>query len=399
MKLTKLLCAAVLALSTVASAEPTKIVIWHAYRGAERAAFEKVVAEYNKANAGKIQADTLAVPPDALPDKITLAVPRGKGPDVFIFAQDRLGGWVEATNTVEPIDFYLDDATKARALPLMFDAMTYHGTTYGLPLNYKVITMIYNKKLVSTPPKTTGELVKLAKKITDGQRFGLVYAYNDFYYHQILLNGFGGAVFASGAKPTLDAPANVKSFDLLLSWIDAGIVPKEPSTALITSLFNGGKAGIVFSGPWFLGEISQGIDFGLAPLPKIDEAKGNPMRPWATIEGVFVTAPSKNKEAAYDFAKYLTDTPAAKVMALEGRQCPSNKAVYDDPKVASDWIIKAFRQQFETAIPMANLAEMSVMWNPATIAIGSIVNRSVTPQAALESAQAKVVKDVAALRK
>ena len=43
-----------------------------------------------------------------------------------------------------------------------------------------------------------------------------------------------------------------------------GILPAEPSTALITSLFNGGKAAMVFSGPWFLGEIAKGVDYGLA---------------------------------------------------------------------------------------------------------------------------------------
>ena len=96
------------------------------------------------------------MPYDAFADKITAAVPRGKGPDVFIYAQDRLGGWVEAGNTVEPIDFFLDDADQGRASsPPPCEAMTYQGNTYGLPLNYKVITLIYNKKLVQTPPKTS----------------------------------------------------------------------------------------------------------------------------------------------------------------------------------------------------------------------------------------------------
>ena len=57
------------------------------------------------------------------------------------------------------------------------------------------------------------------------------------------------------------------------------------------------------------------------------------MRPWMTVEGVYIAAPSKNKDAAYDFVKYVTDRRRAKVMALEGRQTPANKAVYDDPKV------------------------------------------------------------------
>ncbi len=93
-----------------------EIVVWHGYRGGEKAAFEKVVDNFNKANAGKIKVTTLAVPYDAFADKITAAVPRGKGPDVFIFAQDRLGGWVAAGNTVEPLDFFLDAPTKGRYL-------------------------------------------------------------------------------------------------------------------------------------------------------------------------------------------------------------------------------------------------------------------------------------------
>ena len=131
-----------------------EIVVWHGYRGGEKAAFEKVVDNFNKANAGKIKASTLAVPYDAFADKITAAVPRGKGPDVFIFAQDRLGGWIVAGNTVEPLDFFLDAATKGRYLKATMDAMTYQGNVYGLPLNFKVITLIYNKKLISTPPRT-----------------------------------------------------------------------------------------------------------------------------------------------------------------------------------------------------------------------------------------------------
>lgn len=401
--LAKLLCLSVLIALPASAAEAKKLVVWHAYRAEEKAALEKVVAAYNKANAAKgIQVETLAVPYDAFADKISAAVPRGKGPDIFIYAQDRLGGWIEAGNTVEPIDFFLDDETKARFLPTTMEAMVYRGTTYGLPLNYKVLTMIFNKKLVAKPPRTTGELVKLSKKLTDaaGGRFGLAYNYGDFYYHSALLNGFGGKVFEKGSTPVLNAPENVKSLELLMKWArQDNILPKEPSVAVITSLFNAGKAGIVFSGPWFLGEISKNIDYGLAPLPTIDEAGGKPMRPWITVEGVFVAAPSKNKDAAYDFAKYLTDLPAAKVLGLEGRQSPANKKVYDDPKVAADPVLKAFRQQVEVSVPMPNVPEMSMMWSPATNAMNAITKGSTSPKAALDNAQRALAKDVASLRK
>lgn len=389
--------ALVLAAPAVAQKE---IVVWHGYRGGEKAAFEKVIANFNQAQAGKIKVSTLAVPYDAFADKITAAVPRGKGPDLFIYAQDRLGGWIAAGNTVEPIDFYLDPQVKGRYLKATLDAMTYQGNIYGLPLNFKVITLIYNKKLVQTPPKTTGELAALAKKLTNApsNRFGLVYWYANFYYHAGLMNGFGGSVFAQGTKAAINSAPNVASLQLLVKWVDQGFMPPDPSTALVTSLFNEGKAAMVFSGPWFLGEI-KGIEYGLAPLPTIDEAGGKPMRPWITVEGVYVAAPSKNKEAAFELAKYLTDLPAGKVMALEGRQTPANKEVYADAQVAADPILKAFRQQVDVGVPMPNFPEMSMIWSPATTAMDTVVKKVATPKAALDVAQKEITERIASLLK
>ncbi len=260
--------------------------------------------------------------------------------------------------------------------------------------------MIYNKKLVTTPPKTTEELVATAKKLTDPKtgKFGLVYSYADFYYHAALMNGFGGGVF-KGRTPTLNAPENIKSLDLLMKWLDVDkIMPKEPSTALVTSLFNEGKGAIVFSGPWFIGEISKNIDYGLALLPTLNEAGGKPMTPWITVEGLYIAAPSKNKEAAYDFLKYATDVPAAHIMAIEGRQTPANKGAYSDPKIANDPILKAFRAQVDRAAPMPNLPEMTMVWSPATTAMNTIVKKAASPKAALDVAQKAVEQDIAKLR-
>ncbi|HKA88602.1 MAG TPA: extracellular solute-binding protein [Haliangiales bacterium] len=393
-----LLVACALGASSAAAGE---LVVWHSYRAEERAAIEKVVAAYNKDHPGTT-VTTLAVPFDAIADKISAAVPRGKGPDIFIYAQDRLGGWIEAGNTIEPIDFFLDDATKARYLPTTMAAMTYRGQTWGLPLNYKVITLIYNKKLVKAPPKDTAELVKLCKSLTDkaSGRFGLAYAYTDYYYHAALQNGFGGGVFAGGAKPQLNSKENLAALELLLRWQDKDqFLPTEPSVALITALFNEGKAAMVFSGPWFLGEIAKEVDWGLAPLPNLVEAGGKPIRPWMTVEGVFISAQSKNKDVAYDFAKYLTDLPSAKIMALDGRQSPANKAVYDDAKVAADPVLKAFKQQVDVAVPMPNLPEMTMVWGPATTMMNAVTKHGATPKAGLDTAQAAVANAISQLKK
>jgi arabinogalactan oligomer/maltooligosaccharide transport system substrate-binding protein len=379
----------------------TDVVVWHAYRGDEKAAFEKVVGMYN-AKQKNVVVKSLAVPYDAYADKITASVPRGKGPDVFIFAQDRLGGWVEAGQTIEPIDFFVDDKITSQLVPGMMPAMTYRDTVYGLPLNFKSIAMIYNTALVKTAPKTTGELVTVAKGLTNAAsgRFGLAYEYSNFFFHAALMNAFGGQVFAPGPKPVIDSPQNIAAVKTMLKWYRTdGILPADPSSTLIASLFNEGKAAIVFSGPWFLGEVQDKVKYAIAPLPTVDEAGGKPMRPWLTVEGIYVSAGSKQKEAAYAFAEYLVSTEAALVLALEGGQLPTNKAVYADPRVAKNTTLQGFRKQLDTAVPMPNYAEMTLMWSPVTTAMNKIVKGSATPEVALKEAQATVTDSIAKLRK
>jgi len=380
-----------------------QLVIWHSYRGAEKSAFEKVVDGFNKKMAAKgVKAKPLAIPYDAYADKISAAVPRGKGPDVFIFAQDRLGGWIEAGNTVESIDFYLEEDAAEHFVEGTMDAMIYRDIAYGLPFNFKPVAMFYNKKLIANPPKTSGELVKVAKSHTDASvgKYGLAYSYADFFFHSALMNGFGGGVFKPGPEPALDQPANIQSTDLMMRWYKQdGILPADPSTALITSLFNDDKAAIVFNGPWFLGELNEDLDFGLAVLPTLDEADGAPMQPWMTVEGLYISMRSENKDAAYDFVQHAVSLESAKTMALEGRQLPALKAIYDLPEVAEDPVLKVFREQAGRAVPMPNYPEMTMVWSPATTAMNKIVKGSASAKEAFGVAQEEVAKAVANLRK
>ena len=397
------LTAASLLLASQAFAQAAnELVVWHAYRGAEKAAFEKVVANFEKTPGAKgLKVSTLAIPYDAYADKISAAVPRGKGPDLFIYAQDRLGGWIEAGKTVEPVDFFIDKPVKDRLLPGMLDAMTYKGGVYGLPINYKMTTLIYNKDLVKTPPKTTDEMVMMAKALTNAQsgRYGLAYWYTNFYFHSALMNAFGGSVFDKDGKLVVNSPANVASLNQMMTWYKKdGIMPTEPSEALIAAMFNEGKAAMVINGPWFVGDIDKKINVGFAPLPIVDAAK-KPMRPWMTIEGAYVAASSTKKEGAYELAKYLTSEEAGLVLAVEGRQLHTNKNIYNNPKVSGDPVLKAFRDQLENAEPMPNRPEMTMVWSPATTAMNKIVKGNASVEAALKEASGTMAESIAALRK
>jgi arabinogalactan oligomer / maltooligosaccharide transport system substrate-binding protein len=391
-------------LVSCAPAKPTlrpTLIIWHAFRGGEKAALEKVCAIYSsRVKPGQRGVRAVAIPSDAIADKISAAVPRGKGPDLFIFGHDRLGGWVESGQTVAPIDFFLDDAMKAQFLPNMFEAVTYNGATWALPFNYKSIALLYNKALVPEAPTTVAEMQTVAAKLTDQARgrFGMVYAYDDFFFHAALMNGYGGGAFNGDGRLILNDPANIKASDLVQSWRrDLKLLPDDPTASLVSSLFNGGRAGMIFNGPWFLGEISKDIDYGAAVLPRIEAAGGRPISPWMAVEAIFMCAGTHDQEETWQFAKFLTSLEAATIMALEGGELPTLEAVYDIPAVGSNKVVAAYKDQALNAIAMPNRPEMTMVWSPADKAMKRVTKLEMTSKAAWDDCQREVQAAIDAL--
>lgn len=375
-------------------AAPTNIVIWHAYRGEEKDAIEAVAKDFNDTHKG-IQISLLAVPFDALADKVSASVPREKGPDLFIYAQDRLGGWI-AAGIAEPIEYYLTDAVKARFVDGSLNAFVYKGSTYGLPLSTKCVSLIYNEALVSKPPKTTDELIELAKSLTDPakKQFGLAYEVQNYYYHSVWNQGYGARVFDDEGNPTLNSPQAVKALEVAINLQkNLKIVPEEVTNTLVTTLFNEGKAAMVINGPWFRGEIDPNIKYSVALLPVISEI-GKPMVPFITVEGIIMSAKSKNKEAAYTVMDYFTDNAASLNFATKGKMISANKSVYLNKKVASDLITMAFMQQAKIGIPMPNAPEMTMVWSPATTAMNKAFLGALSPYDALTEAQNSVVSAI-----
>jgi len=380
-------------------AAPATIVIWHAYRGEEKDAIEAVAQNFNQTHKD-IQVSLLAVPFDALADKVSASVPREKGPDLFIYAQDRLGGWIVA-GIAEPIEYYLTKEVKARFVPGSLDAFIYKGSTYGLPLSTKCVTLIYNKALVSEPPKTTDELISLAKSLTDPEKrqYGLAYEIQNYYYHSIWMQGFGARVFDAEGNPTLNSPEAVAALQFAIDLQKKlKIVPEEVTNTLVTTLFNEGKAAMVINGPWFRGEIDPNIKYGVALLPIISEI-GKPAIPFITVEGLIMSAKSKNKDAAFKVMDYFANNATSLIFATKGKMISANKSVYLNKKIASDPITMGFMAQVKQGIPMPNAPEMTMVWSPATTAMNKAFLGALSPSDALTEAQNNVIAAIEMLKR
>ncbi|MBL8910395.1 MAG: extracellular solute-binding protein, partial [Archangium sp.] len=256
-------------LSSVAFAGPP-LKLWHGYRGGEEQAIE-LAAKAFTAQTGT-QVEILAVPYDALSSKLTSAIPHDAGPDVFIFAHERLRQFHRMKIVAAS---QIADGTY---LPSSLDALTVDGTRYGYPLAVKNLALYVRGDRGIAAPKTTDELEALLIQHSDATKneFGLAYEAGDFYLHAPILFGFGGKLFDENGRSQFDTPEMAASLAWVRSLQDKHSMPQEVSGALVKALFNENRAAMVISGPWFAGEIKEGVPYSIHPLP-IVSSTGKPM--------------------------------------------------------------------------------------------------------------------------
>ncbi|MSP54439.1 MAG: extracellular solute-binding protein [Myxococcales bacterium] len=371
-----------------APAAATEITLWHAWRGEERAVLEELTSEYQSAHPGD-QIELVSVPYESLASKLEAAVPRGNGPDLFIFAHERLGDWVK-TALIQPVGPAADYTDAAHGALAGDDSLL-----YGWPLATKCLALFYNRALVPVPPETTDDLLRLADQLrdhpTEPTRWGFAWEATSAYHNAPFMHGFGGGALVDG-RAQLDRPENRAAFAFIQQL--AALGPAETSGALITQLFNSGKVAMVPNGPWFLGEIEPqergGPDFAVAPLPRVSST-GLPAAPYLTVEALFLAgrpAPS-TREAdglARDFAAYLQRPDIAGRRAAEGKQVVPGAggapaALPDDP------VLAAFQRQADLAVPMPTVPAMAQTWEPLARALRRLVRGAATPEQAAAEAQ------------
>jgi maltose-binding protein MalE len=371
-----------------APGEPVQLTLWHTYRDVEQKALEAVVADWNASPEGKRAPVRLeANPYDGFSDKLTAAIPRGNGPDLFIFAHDRIGGWAKS-QIVAPLQDYVDEATIGGFWPETLPPLEFQEQLYGLPLAYKSAVLYYNTELVKEPPKDTAALIELAKGLTQAKDgvFGLVYPHSVLFHHSPWLFGFGGKLL-EGTKPTLDTPENARSLEFAKGLVDAGIIPKEVDPSLLASLFNSRKAAMVVNGPWFRGEIAPDVKYAVAPIPQITES-GKPASPFLSVEAVLISEKSAHKKEAYAFASYLASEGSLRRLR-EGKQSVAAKAAYALTEAKDDPILQVFLAQLHASTPTPNIPEMNAIWSPFDRALEAVISGRSDAASALKEAQAK----------
>ena len=367
------------------------VVLWHAYRGQEKAALEQAVKGFH-ASQDRIKVRVQAVPYDPYLDKIAITIPRGQGPDVFIFAHNMIGAWVEE-GLLEPLSKRVPPNLLETLLPQSVKALVYQQNLYGLPLAFKSLALFYNKEKLPKAPETMEALIAAVAPLQNKDKgiHGLVYEAGLLYHHAPWMHAFGGRVFDEEGNPTLDSPEQAAALTYARSLHTThGVVPKGMSSFMLTSLFNDGKAIAVLNGPWFRAEISR-KDYGVAPIPTVD---GKVPKPFLGIEAAFVSAKSDVKEAAAELAVYLAGAEGALPRVEVGKQPVCHVATLDAAS-KTDPVLGVFKAQAERAVLMPSRPELQLVWSTVDSAINGAVFAGKPIDEVLKRAQDKVKADVA----
>jgi len=366
---TTALTAAVLCVAAALLAGPARaeIVLWHTYHADEQDGLEQAIEAYNEAHPDN------PILPQAMPfggfsGKLRSAIPRGNGPDLFIFAHEPIGGLVEA-GLIEEV------ALPEGLLPQAYQAVHYEGADYCFPVALKPVALFHNRTLVPRPPTDQEALLRVAREQTHGEQYGLVYDGADTFLNLASFYGAGGSFFGDAGEIVLDTPAYVEMLRFGETMVvREEVCPDEASYVLVQQLFNDGRAAMVLNGPWFLSGLDEDLDFGVVELPA-------PMVPPLSVEGLFVSAYSTDPAAAMAAAAELSSAAYDLHRVGTGRQVVPRAREYDDPVQA------VFYDAALKAVPPPNRPEMPLIWEPTNAALRKVLRGDATPEEAAAFAQ------------
>ncbi|HCC61387.1 MAG TPA: maltose/maltodextrin ABC transporter substrate-binding protein MalE, partial [Pseudomonas sp.] len=331
--------------------------------------------------------------PDAATDKFQQAAATGNGPDIFIWAHDRLGEWAQS-GLITPVTPSAE--TKQEVADFAWDAVSYNGKLWGYPMAVEAPALIYNKALVSTPPKTFEEVLAMNKELAaDGKR-AILWDYNNTYFTWALLAANGGYAFedtGSGydvSKTGVNNEGAKQGAAVLKRLIDEGVMPKGADYSAAEAAFNKGDTAMFISGPWAWSNIKKsGIDFGVAPIPAVGDS---PSKPFSGVMAATLNAASPNQALAVEFLEnYLLEVEGLKAVNAD---VPLGAVVNKEymAELSDDPMIKATFESAQQGRPMPNIPQMGVFWSAMEPALTNITSGRQTVDAALDDAAKRIVK-------
>jgi|694.fasta_scaffold56137_2 arabinogalactan oligomer/maltooligosaccharide transport system permease protein len=383
------------------------ITIWHQSRPAESDLLAEEIARYEADHPG-VRIRALYKETEELRSGFQAAALAGTGPELIYGPSDVLDTF-HTMGLIQDLAPWVSEAERggfvagaltflpARNEPGRKDLVQV-GDRFGNHL-----ALVYNRRLVPEPPRTTAELVKLARENTvdadgDGRRdrYGLVWNFTEPFFAVPFLTGFGGWVFrepdSAPPVPALDTPAMAAALAFIRDLREEHrVAPANCDYELADSLFKTGRAAMIINGDWSWSDYLAipEIDAAVAVLPVVD-ATGEPMRPLVAPKGYSLNANATGAtaDAALAFVRHVTGDEAQRRLVNRLRMLPARKSAWDDPLVTADATLAASRAQLENGRLMPVATELRAVWDGMRPSYQALLGGALAPEDAAARMQA-----------
>ena len=327
-----------------------------------------------------------------IPNNFPLAAQSNKGPDIVIFAHDKVGEWADG-GLIAPIP--VDAAYRARFDSQAWEAVQHRREYWGYPLCFEVVGLIYNKKLVQTPPGQLSDLIEFNKqlKAEHPDVMTILWDYASPYYSWGVFGSAGAYVFGrtEDGFDTKDigiaTPGAIDALNQLVGLVRAGVLPKAASMAgMPKQMMADGKLAMMISGPWDWPDLMKsGIDFGVVPVPGVG---GKPGRAFIGVSVAYINRSSPNLDIARQFLEHyaITDEGLTAANRLKPIGIPALKSLYETMS-KKDELLRQMKVCADYGEVMPNIPQMGRFWSAMGSALQIATNGQETPEAALKEAR------------
>jgi maltose-binding protein MalE len=383
---------------------PVKLTVWITTRVGQSAADAAKVAIEEWATMTGNQVEVTENEFFELMGKLPVAIPAGEGPDVFMLTNDYVGTFSQG-GLLSSIDNALTPEEYAKYTKSAVSAFSLGGHLWGIPVTADINALVYNKALVSEVPGTMDELLTLAKTLTHGDQYGLLYPVDNFWYSYPFFSGFGGYVF----KPTatgwdtsdvgFDNAGAIQGLQYVADMVNKlKLMPADVTWDVMNSMFTEGKSAMTIANPSMVPSFKDaGIDVGVTVIPKL--SNGEYPRPFATFTGIGVSGHSAHFAESQALVSYLGPKLASVLYNANNGDIPVYADVLNDPVLKNDTELAGWMGQLAHSDPLPSITEINQVWTPALAAFSTVVHGKDTAANAMKSAQTQILEAIAALKK
>lgn len=336
--------------------------------------------------------------PQNITDNFPIAAQANKGPDIVIWAHDKIGEWADG-GLIAPVEVSSDFSKQF--FPKAWQAVFHQKQSWGFPIALETVTLIYNKALLDGPPPTDlSQLAAVSQRIGKNHPgvIPILWDPRSAYYTWGILASGGGYVFGkNGGDYNLNnvgiaTPGAVAALSKIVGLIQSGVLPKSCSYSETEDFMGQGKLAMMISGPWAWSNLIQkGIDFGVAHIPGIDGKVG---RPFVGVSVTYLNRSSPNGDLAKEFLERylltdegLTAMDKAKPIGVPALISVFEKIAQNNPR------LRELKASVEYGQIMPNVPQMGRFFSSLGAALQLAADGRLSARKALQQAEVNMRHD------